>query len=64
MSFLYWLESIRNPVLDAIMSTITHLGEETFFLIISLLIFWCVDKKRGYYLPIRALYCRCGKRYG
>ena len=52
MNFLYWLESIRNPVLDAIMSTITHLGEETFFLIIALLIFWCVDKKRGYTLML------------
>ena len=52
MNFLYWLESIRNPVLDAIMSTVTHLGEETFFLIIALLIFWCVDKKRGYTLML------------
>lgn len=50
MSFLYWLESIRNPVLDVIMSTITHLGEEIFFLIIALLVFWCIDKKRGYVL--------------
>lgn len=50
MSFLYWLESIRTPVLDAIMSTVTHLGEETFFLVIALLIFWCIDKKRGYIL--------------
>ncbi len=50
MSFLYWLESIRTPVLDAIMSTVTHLGEETFFLVIALLIFWCADKRRGYTL--------------
>ncbi|MBR0443419.1 MAG: phosphatase PAP2 family protein [Clostridia bacterium] len=50
MNFLYWLESIRNPVLDAVMSTVTHLGEETFFLVIALLIFWCVNKKRGYVL--------------
>lgn len=48
MQFLYWLESIRNPILDAIMSVITMLGEETFFLAIALFIFWCLDKKRGY----------------
>ena len=48
MSFLYFLESIRNPVLDAIMSVITMVGEETLFLAISMLIFWCLDKKRGY----------------
>lgn len=39
MQFLYWLESIRNPILDAIMSVITMLGEETFFLAIALFIF-------------------------
>lgn len=48
MSFLYFLESIRNPVLDAIMSVITMVGEETLFLAIAMLIFWCLDKKRGY----------------
>ena len=48
MSFLYFLESIRNPVLDAIMSVITMVGEETLFLAIAMLIFWCLDKKKGY----------------
>ena len=48
MSFLYFLESIRNPILDAIMSVVTMVGEETIFLAIALLIFWCLDKKRGY----------------
>jgi undecaprenyl-diphosphatase len=48
MSFLYWLESIRNPILDTIMSLVTMVGEETIFLAIALLIFWCLDKKRGY----------------
>lgn len=50
MQFLYFLESIRCPVLDTFFSLVTHLGEETFFLVIALLIFWCVDKKRGYTL--------------
>ncbi len=48
MSVLYWLESIRNPVLDFLMSLITMIGEETIFLAVALCIFWCVDKKRGY----------------
>ena len=29
MQVLYFFESIRNPVLDFLMSTLTHLGEET-----------------------------------
>lgn len=48
MDFLYLLEKLRMPVLDEIMLTITHLGEETAFLVIALIVFWCVDKRRGY----------------
>ena len=50
MAVLYWLESIRVPVLDAFMLAITTLGEETAFLAMALVFFWCVDKKRGYLL--------------
>ena len=50
MELLYWFESIRNPVLDVLMSLVTHLGEETFFMVGALLVFWCVDKRKGYYL--------------
>ena len=32
------------------MSLVTHLGEETFFMVGSLFVFWCVDKRKGYYL--------------
>ncbi|MBE6798927.1 MAG: phosphatase PAP2 family protein [Ruminococcaceae bacterium] len=50
MEFLKLLESIRNPVLDAFFSVITHLGEETVFMLIGLIFFWCVNKKQGYYI--------------
>ena len=50
MQLLYWFESIRTPVLDTVMSLITRLGEEALFLLAALLVFWCVDKRRGYYL--------------
>ena len=50
MSFLYWLESIRNPVLDWFFSAITHLGSETLFLAIAIIVFWCISKNYGYYL--------------
>ncbi len=50
MSFLYFLESIRNPFLDAFFATITHLGSETLFLAIAIIVFWCVSKEKGYYL--------------
>jgi undecaprenyl-diphosphatase len=50
MQFLYLLEKIRMPGLNELMLAITHLGEETAFLAIALIVFWCVDKYHGYYL--------------
>jgi len=50
MEFLMWLENLRFPVMTEIMLLITKLGEEMAFLAIALVVFWCVDKKRGYLL--------------
>lgn len=50
MGFLYFLESIRNPICDFFFETITHLGEETVFLALAIFIFWCVSKREGYYV--------------
>ncbi len=50
MDFLRWLESIRTPVGDFLMSTLTHLGQEMLFIAVALVFFWCIDKKRGYFL--------------
>ena len=50
MDFLYLLEKIRLPGLNELMLLITHLGEETAFLAIGIIVFWCIDKYQGYYL--------------
>ena len=50
MEVLYLLEKIRMPVLNELMLAVTTLGEETAFLVIGLIIFWCVDKRKGYYV--------------
>ena len=50
MEVLYVLESIRMPWLDTVMAAITHLGEETVFMVAALFVFWCVSKRHGYYL--------------
>lgn len=50
MEVLYFLEKIRIPVLNEFMLLITHLGSETAFLVIALVMFWCVDKRRGYFI--------------
>jgi len=50
MEFLKLLEGIRTPFLDSIFSVITTLGEETIFIVVGLLFYWCINKKQGYYL--------------
>ena len=50
MEFLYVLEKLRQPWLDDIMATVTHLGGETVFMALAMVIFWCVSKRLGYYM--------------
>ena len=50
MELLYFLEGLRTPLGDAFFSLVTHLGEETLFIVAGLLVFWCIDKWEGYYL--------------
>ena len=55
MRFLYLLEKIRNPFFDWLFSLITHIGEETVFLVLALVFFWCVSKREGYFILITGL---------
>ena len=50
MELLYLLEKIRMPGLNEFFLAITALGEETAFLVIGLIIFWCIGKRQGYYV--------------
>ena len=50
MQILYMLEKTRMPALDELMLAVTRLGEETAFLVAALIVFWCVDKRKGYYV--------------
>lgn len=50
MQFLYLLENIRCEFLNSLMLIITALGEETMFIIIGMLFFWCINKYEGYYI--------------
>ena len=59
MDFLYLLEKIRMPGLNELMLTVTQMGEETAFLVIAMVVFWCVDKKKGYLCGTKT-----SKRYG
>ncbi len=50
MNFLSWLQELRNPVCDAFFSFITLFGEETVFILVGLIFYWCISKRQGYYL--------------
>ncbi len=50
MDFLYMLEKIRFPALDTLMQLVTEFGGELIFLIAALILFWCIDKRTGYYM--------------
>lgn len=52
MEFLYFLEELRNPVFDGFFSLITMLGEETAFMAVAIIVFWCFSKLQGYFLLI------------
>ena len=50
MEFLRILESMRTPFFNGVFQFITLLGEETFFMVAAMIIFWCVNKRWGYFL--------------
>lgn len=50
MAVLRAIAEARTPLLDSFFALITHIGEETAFMVVLMFIFWCVDKRRGYYL--------------
>lgn len=50
MQLLYFFESLRNPILDTFFSLVTLMGEETVFMAVGMIVFWCVGKYQGYYL--------------
>ena len=50
MEVLQFLQRIRIPVLNEFMLLITEFGGELAFLATAIIIFWCVDKRQGYYI--------------
>ncbi len=59
MDFLYFIAKLRNPVFDWFFETVTHLGEETIFLVVAIIMFWCVNKREGYYILISGFFGIC-----
>ncbi|MDY3917903.1 MAG: phosphatase PAP2 family protein [Candidatus Limivivens sp.] len=52
MNFLYFLEGIRNPVLDAFFQLCTYLGQDIPIVLILCILFWCVNKRLAYQIGL------------
>lgn len=50
MEFLRLLEGLRTPFFNAVFQFFTFFGEEMLFMVIAMTVFWCIDKKSGYFL--------------
>ena len=50
MSFLYFLEGLRSPIIDKVLGALTFLGGEVVFVAVAIIVYWCFSKKNGYYL--------------
>ncbi len=56
MEILYLFEKIRNPVCDFLFSAITYLGDELALMLIAITLFWCINKRSGYYMLISGFF--------
>ena len=50
MEILQFLQKLRLPVLNEFMLLITEFGGELAFLVTAIVIFWCFDKRQGYFI--------------
>ncbi|HRW92770.1 MAG TPA: phosphatase PAP2 family protein [Thermotogota bacterium] len=49
-AIIKWVQTLSSPFFDFFFVTVTMMGEETFFMLVAALVFWCVNKKLGYRL--------------
>ena len=56
MALLYWLESIRFPALDGLMSGVTLLGDSVVLFVLAVSVYWCLSKRQGCYMLLACLF--------
>ncbi len=50
MQLLYILEQLRTPALTKALSALTYFGGVYGFMVLSIIVFWCLDKRCGYFM--------------
>lgn len=56
MQILEFIQSFSNPFLDNFFIAVTTLGEESIYILLLTLMYWCIDKKYGYQLSFTLLF--------
>lgn len=46
--FIEFLQSLSNPFLTFLMQALTYLGDELFFIVAAVIIYWCINKRYAY----------------
>jgi membrane-associated phospholipid phosphatase len=59
MEVIKLIQSFSNPFLDIIFQLVTMIGEDAFFIIVTAVIYWCIDKELGYKLGFVTLTSAC-----
>ncbi|HYF83307.1 MAG TPA: phosphatase PAP2 family protein [Clostridia bacterium] len=63
MELIKLIQSFSNPFLDIVFQLITMMGEDIFFMFITAVIYWCIDKELGYklgFLTLTSATVNCG----
>ena len=50
MQLLYILEQLRTPAVTKALSALTYFGGVYGFMVLSIIVFWCIDKRCGYFM--------------
>lgn len=62
MELLYWLAGLRTAAGNAFFMAVTCLGDEAGALLLLLVIFWCMNKKAGYYMIYSTVFSLLGNQ--
>lgn len=66
MELIKLIQSFSNPLLDIFFQLITMVGEDTFFIFVTAIIYWCIDKELGYklgFVTLTSATVNCGIKY-
>ncbi|MGE5678026.1 MAG: phosphatase PAP2 family protein, partial [Pseudomonadota bacterium] len=59
MELIRFIQQFSNPILDIFFQLVTMIGEDTFFILVTAIIYWCIDKELGYRLGFVTVTSAC-----